>query len=829
MGQHLPSEYRTKLDRFCENVGSKGDVESTTQTCVILIADLCLSTESNTEIGQDEAVKRVLRHNNLVQIIACLDHHGELVKEMGDGIIVRFAADRPPVVQAAIDIQYALRAWNQKHPPHEQIATKIAIAHGPVHTYGGSDILGLPVALASRVVSAADPGDILVTDEFYNYYVSTIQILKQCGDPRPLSLKGIDPNQSRVRKLAWHAEDARLQNIPIRRFRYFPERADLEKAYNVPTILDLAMEGSDVLVIGRSLKYWSTEAGLLKQWAEGKRLSYRFLLLDPTADMSLFEEAEENALRDEIPQHLRAFKKLEKDLSLPSGGLLRVTGHAFPESLTFFRNDFGEEILIFDISLNDPARKAALEIADESNDDHCLYKELNRRAERLFDKGRLYEEKDAILSRIANATQRNPHPDKFRNSGPTSYLGLTGDLFESIVNGERRLLPPVCVQYEISNKCNTRCTKCQRWKNGHGDSVEQPTKSEALSIIRNLASSGVKSLIFSGGEPLLHHDFPDLARAARDTGMHLGLLTDGVRIGQQPELCDVLLETMDWIRISIDGSSNEVYSQERAGGESQEYYDLVISGLRKLQAARHGKQATKLGLCYTITQTNHADVGPMLQGYAKGDIPGDTLVFKFAHCANGNGKSFVCSKEQVESVFEQLGKANEEAIRQTNIPFLQFLLGEDYMNYEDIASGRPVRRFYQRLHEAAKKAEREGIHCLTSYLFALVDAEGDLYPCCHLYYDNQEVHGKWAEKRGQHRLGNIAERPLTEVWNRRALKHFHDRCIDPSVCGECTRHFLDNEVLNDLLCYYRDMCAFSQAGYRDLVEQKFPLPQSLFF
>lgn len=79
---------------------------------------------------------------------------------------------------------------------------------------------------------------------------------------------------------------------------------------------------------------------------------------------------------------------------------------------------------------------------------------------------------------------------------------------------------------EISNNCNMSCSYCYvPHKNGR----ELPTR-EWKKIIYNLADAGVFQVSFGGGEPTLRKDLFDLAKIVADTGMNLGMTTNGTKL-----------------------------------------------------------------------------------------------------------------------------------------------------------------------------------------------------------------------------------------------------------------------------------------------------------
>jgi MoaA/NifB/PqqE/SkfB family radical SAM enzyme len=113
----------------------------------------------------------------------------------------------------------------------------------------------------------------------------------------------------------------------------------------------------------------------------------------------------------------------------------------------------------------------------------------------------------------------------------------------------------------------------------------------------------------------------------------------------------------------------------------------------------------------------------------------------------------------------------------------------------DAADGGPVRSFYEQGH----------FQCFTPLLFALIDINGDVYPCCHLYRDNHGRDRSTRDWRDQHRMGNIRDEPFDAVWNgtRYAKERKDLEVISPTddfaPCAECTRHCQQNKVLSHVM------------------------------
>ena len=103
-------------------------------------------------------------HNEVIQQ-AVVEHHGTVIKTVGDAFLVDF----PSVVhavQCAQQIQSQLRAHNTEKAKDEQIHIRIGIHLGDVVQRNG-DVLGDGVNIASRLQTLAEPDTICISDVVY--------------------------------------------------------------------------------------------------------------------------------------------------------------------------------------------------------------------------------------------------------------------------------------------------------------------------------------------------------------------------------------------------------------------------------------------------------------------------------------------------------------------------------------------------------------------------------------------------------------------------------------------------------------------------------------
>jgi len=111
-------------------------------------------------MGSDEdKAFQVLRQNREIQQSSIKKHHGEWLKEMGDGILSQFGSATDSV-QCAIEIQKEAR---------KELGAQIRIGiHSGDITFENNDVFGDGVNIASRLQSIADPGGIYISESIHN-------------------------------------------------------------------------------------------------------------------------------------------------------------------------------------------------------------------------------------------------------------------------------------------------------------------------------------------------------------------------------------------------------------------------------------------------------------------------------------------------------------------------------------------------------------------------------------------------------------------------------------------------------------------------------------
>jgi len=106
---------------------------------------------------------------------------------------------------------------------------------------------------------------------------------------------------------------------------------------------------------------------------------------------------------------------------------------------------------------------------------------------------------------------------------------------------------PILCFYYLTYRCNARCSFCDIYK-------RKTTMADPAMVERHLEQLkpfGVRFIDFTGGEPLLHPQLPDLLKTAGKTGFHTSVTTNCILY---PKLAEKLRGLVDLLHFSLDSA-----------------------------------------------------------------------------------------------------------------------------------------------------------------------------------------------------------------------------------------------------------------------------------
>jgi class 3 adenylate cyclase len=154
-----------------------------TQILTVFFIDIASYTEKSSLIDTTTLMSLIESFEGIViPIIRGLN--GTLIKTMGDGMLSVFKHPLNAII-SALQIQDKIAQYDQYRVEQEKFQVRIGINTGVVIRKEG-DVFGDVVNIASRMETAANPGDIMITYSTYNEIKSYVN----CTELGKLNIKG---------------------------------------------------------------------------------------------------------------------------------------------------------------------------------------------------------------------------------------------------------------------------------------------------------------------------------------------------------------------------------------------------------------------------------------------------------------------------------------------------------------------------------------------------------------------------------------------------------------------------------------------------------------
>jgi len=306
----------------------------------------------------------------------------------------------------------------------------------------------------------------------------------------------------------------------------------------------------------------------------------------------------------------------------------------------------------------------------------------------------------------------------------------------------------------ITIRCNSRCLMCDFWKNQNGEEL-------SVREIQNVADSAeklnIKKFVISGGEPLLHPDFTSIVKALKKTKAKLSLATNGIML---EEYAPFIAKSFSTVFVSLDGGDPEVYKKVRGVDGLSD----AAKGVKKLKSLNPSILVIGRNI---IQRSNYLDL-PAIVKKAK-DMGMDHISFSAAdvnYAAFGRD-----NKVEREAARNILLDENDLIRFKTVITGLK-KAGPEFFSSRFIIEGFKV---FLNIHSyygaMAGKSNFPAVCCNLPWLYAVIDADGNLRPCC--------LH------KG---IGNIRQESFEKIVTSAVMTEFRKKLKKQkdSMCSHCT-------------------------------------------
>jgi len=358
------------------------------------------------------------------------------------------------------------------------------------------------------------------------------------------------------------------------------------------------------------------------------------------------------------------------------------------------------------------------------------------------------------LKDISQDTVLNQLIDRFqvsREQAAQDFQAVTADVESFIRSGGDPIHPqsevlfhtpfshrpssPYRMDLALTYRCNNACPHCY---NARARSFPEMSTAEWKAVIDRTWSLNIPHVVFTGGEPTLRNDLPELINHAESHGQITGLNTNGRRLAD-PDYLELLVEAgLDHVQVTLESHRADLHDQMVA---SPGAWKQTVQGIRNAVSG-----GLYLMTNTTMLEDNYREMAGTLDFLAELGVPTvglNALIYAGKGKTVGSG----LSEEQLDPLIrlaqEKTGEAGQRLIWYTPTPYCQF----NPLDYNLGVKG-----------------------CTAALYNMCVEPDGGVLPCQSYYQP----------------LGHILDDPWPSIWEHPLALDLRERRSLPEECTSCS-------------------------------------------
>jgi len=302
---------------------------------------------------------------------------------------------------------------------------------------------------------------------------------------------------------------------------------------------------------------------------------------------------------------------------------------------------------------------------------------------------------------------------------------------------------------KLTDNCNSKCITCDYWKSHHDNELTLP---EFRSVLAQLRAIGVQEVMFTGGEPTMRSELPEVVREAATLGFEtIGLTTNGLSVN--PEKLTALHKVgLTQIIFSLEGLTlhDEIRGVPGNTAKTVRHLDFLSA-----QRAAHGWQLD-VKLAATLMEKTLPEVGGLVElARRHRAVLFFNLIDRGTYFFQGIQTDLMALRDQraLDCVIDGLLKTKQD---------------EPGLIGNTVSSLEYARRYFS-------DPKRADVPCALGYIGVDIDANGDVYSNC------------W----GLPPVGNIRKAPLADILG---ADRYRQRCraMFKKECPGCSCGYILN-------------------------------------
>jgi radical SAM protein with 4Fe4S-binding SPASM domain len=294
---------------------------------------------------------------------------------------------------------------------------------------------------------------------------------------------------------------------------------------------------------------------------------------------------------------------------------------------------------------------------------------------------------------------------------------------------------PYRMDLALTYRCNNDCTHCY---NARPRDYPELNTTEWHKILNILWSIGIPHIVFTGGEPTLRQDLPELISHAEHNGQISGINTNGRRLADRKYLDELVDAGLDHVQITLE-SHDPIIHDNMVNNHGS--WKQTVAGIQNaLETPLYVMTNT------TMLTTNASGLKRTLEFLASLDVP---TVGLNALIYSGRGLDVDTGLSETE-LTPLLNLARE--ITESNCQRLIWYTPTQYCNFDPMQLELGVKG------------------CTAALYNMCIEPNGDVIPC-QSYYQA---------------LGNILTEKWDCIWNHELSKWLREHKYAPQQCEGCS-------------------------------------------
>jgi radical SAM protein with 4Fe4S-binding SPASM domain len=295
---------------------------------------------------------------------------------------------------------------------------------------------------------------------------------------------------------------------------------------------------------------------------------------------------------------------------------------------------------------------------------------------------------------------------------------------------------PVRMDMALTFRCQNDCVHCYA---GGPHETPELTTAQWKQVVDRLSNIGIFILTFTGGEPTLREDLPELLLYAQNKGMVTGLITNGRKLKDKEFVQRLEKAGLDFVQVTLESHKPQIHDLMTASPGS---WKETVTGI---------ENAVNSQIYVTTNSTLSKHNAPSFLDTIDFIRSLDVAAFGCNSLIN-SGKATEVKQDfalTLDELNTLLPKIRDKA-QMLNLKFLWYTPTQ-YCQLDPIKLGLGVKS------------------CTAGLINMCVGPNGDVYPC-QSYFES---------------LGNILSTDWNSIWNHPTAQKIRSRAYIEEKCKEC--------------------------------------------